>query len=1078
MREPHSEGYQFGGFQLNRAERVLLYEGQRVPLARKAVELLLWLVANPGQTLSKRALMDALWPDLAVHENSLPVAVHGLRRALAQRARGAPLIETVPRRGYRFVGAVACTGAPEVGAPAQGATVVSASVAFVGRAAELDRLLLIFERTRAGRGEVVFVSGEAGMGKSALVQRFVAALAARGETSRVATGRCLESYGASEPFLPFLEALGDLLAGPHGPSLAVQLAAHAPRWCAHFPALLPSDAAAAGRSDAVSREGMLRQLATALGAWSAEQPVILVLEDLHWADPSSLDMLLLSCARRGEQRLLVIGTFRPQALGLSTETSERAGAARVAAHLSALAAERGLPVLALQPLTRQDVGVYLQTCFPHNEFSPALAELVLRKTEGLPLFATRWIDTLREQGQIVERAGRTVLAPELSELERWAPDDLVSLIRHRLSNLPASTQRALAFASIEGDEFRAAVLARLLRKDALEVEEELALLARRSAWILPAGEEELPDGMVTERYRFAHVLYQNVLYGGLSSQRRCALHQQAALALDAHGGARSSRLFPELALHFERGRSYSRAVAALIAAGDHADRSLARREALGYYQRARALLDRLADSERRACELILHHGEGWVAFGLGQPETAVAHFEALVEHARELEARSAEPVVAEGIDRAFAYFQSPWTEARLNRSAPIMPQQRRSHGAAALRAEGLMCLCNVLGGSRHWAALAAHARELYELGRDTGNEPRRAEALAWLAAESVANADLADAKLALDDCIELSRRLGHDRALLLALAERARLYALQCELPQAEAAYRETLELARTSSGVAEYTLALADLAACQGELSRALELHSQLSELVRWVCPDGPPCFAGWIYRELGELTAAAELDAEALRALRPFFGRVELVVRLSCQLAVSQTRLGQLDDAASTLRDAKRQLASQPVERSWLHGALWRAQAELALKHGDLTFAEPLAQRASNLARSQRALEHAAEAECLIARCAAQRADLERARAHVEGALELLADTSTPLSAWKAQALLARLAARAGDHARAHEACEQARALVRGLCARLDAVPLRASFQRYVARRLGALAAPTRASAEPRDDVDFRPA
>jgi DNA-binding winged helix-turn-helix (wHTH) protein len=1076
MREPHSEGYQFGLFRLDRAERVLLCDGQRVPLARKAVELLLLLVANPGRTLSKRELMDALWPALAVHENSLPVAVHALRRALGKRAHGAPLIETVPRRGYRFVGAVAATSAPGVGPPMQNAAALAGvRDVFVGRAAELKRLLALFERTCAGRGELVFVSGEAGIGKSALVQRFLGALAARGSAARIATGRCLESYGPSEPFLPFLEALGDLLAGPHGPSLASQLAAHAPRWCSYFPALLAGGGAAAAHAHAGGREAMLRQLATALGAWSAEQPVILVLEDLHWADPSSLDLLQLSCARRGEQRLLVIGTFRPESLTVPAESG--AGTERVAASLSALAAERGLPLLALPLLSHEDVGAYLQTCFPQHDFSPSLADLVLMKTEGLPLFVSRWIDTLREQGHIAERAGRAVLARELSEFERWAPDSLHSLIRHRLARLPAATQRALAFASVEGDEFRAVVLAELLAEDVLALEEELALVARRSGWIVPAGEEELPDGVVSERYRFAHVLYQNVLYEGLSSQRRCALHQQAALALDAHGAARSSRYFPELALHFERGRSYSRGVAALIAAGDHADRSLAQREALGYYARARALLDKLPESERLASSLILHHGEGWAAFGLGQLQAAVCHFEALVEHARALEAGEAQPAGLEAIDRAFAYFQSPWSETRLNRAAPIMPLQRRAHGPAALRAEGLMCLCNVLGGSRDWAALGPRARELHELAHATGNEPRRAEALAWLAAESLASGDLGDAQTALDACIELSRRLGHDRALLLALAERARLHALQCELPQAEAAYRETLELARTSAGVAEYTLALADLAARQGELSRALELHGQLSELVRSVCPDGAS-FAGWIHRELGDLAGAAELDAGALRALRPFFGRIELVSRLSCQLAVSQTHLGELDAAASTLEDAERQLAAQPKERSWLQGALWHAQAELALARADLTRAEALAQRSSSLARTQRAREQAAESEALLARCAVKRANLAHARAHAEAALELLGGSATPLSAWKAQALLARIAGHAGDRARAREAWERARELADGLALRLSSAPLRASFQREVARCLEAPGAPPRGAGQQHEDADFRPA
>jgi DNA-binding winged helix-turn-helix (wHTH) protein len=117
--EPPSEGYQFGVFRLNRRERVLLCDGTRVPLQGKVIELLLLLVARPGQTLSKGELMDALWPDVAVNENSLPVAVSALRRALSSRAPGVSWIETVHRRGYRFWGSVRCTAAPDLNAPSR-----------------------------------------------------------------------------------------------------------------------------------------------------------------------------------------------------------------------------------------------------------------------------------------------------------------------------------------------------------------------------------------------------------------------------------------------------------------------------------------------------------------------------------------------------------------------------------------------------------------------------------------------------------------------------------------------------------------------------------------------------------------------------------------------------------------------------------------------------------------------------------------------------------------------------------------------------------------------------------------------
>jgi predicted ATPase len=175
---------------------------------------------------------------------------------------------------------------------------------------------------------------------------------------------------------------------------------------------------------------------------------------------------------------------------------------------------------------------------------------------------------------------------------------LVVLSRHALAHLPTAIQQALAFASIEGDEFRICVLAEALAGSTPEVARELAELARGDGWLLHVGREAFPDGVLTERYRFAHVLYQNVLYGGLSSQRRVSLHRRTALTLEAHGCARLRRFLAELAWHQEHGRRFARAVMTLTSAGDHAARMGAPREALSYHARARTLLSKLPDGEQ------------------------------------------------------------------------------------------------------------------------------------------------------------------------------------------------------------------------------------------------------------------------------------------------------------------------------------------------------------------------------------------------------------------------------------------------------------------------------------------------
>ena len=249
--------------------------------------------------------------------------------------------------------------------------------------------------------------------------------------------------------------------------------------------------------------------------------------------------------------------------------------------------------------TGEQLVAYLDACLPGNDFAPSLSELFSSKTRGLPLFAARWLQALRDRGQLGQR-GRWGLARDLSELESSAPGSLMAAIRQGLAHLPTSMQQALAFASIEGDEFRTGVLAEALARSACDVELELAELGRREGWLVHVGQEALPDGVLTERYRFAHVLYQTVLYDGLSRQRRIALHRRAALTLEAHGCAHHGRFLAELAWHQERGRRFSRAVATLLRAAEHANRIAAPREASSYSARAQALLAKLPESEQPA----------------------------------------------------------------------------------------------------------------------------------------------------------------------------------------------------------------------------------------------------------------------------------------------------------------------------------------------------------------------------------------------------------------------------------------------------------------------------------------------
>ncbi|MGH8185266.1 MAG: AAA family ATPase, partial [Steroidobacteraceae bacterium] len=290
----------FGRYRLDRVEGRLWRGATPVRLTRKAHGMLAHLVAHAGELLTKEDLLEAVWPRSVVVEGVLTTVVRELRLALEDPARNPLFIQTVHRQGYRFIAPVtACDALP--------ASQASASRLLVGREAEWRQLQESFASAFNGARQAVFLAGEAGIGKTAIIDELVAHLAAQSSLISM-RGQCIEHYGMGEAYLPILEALGRL--GRDDASLRDILSRYAPSWLAHLPALqsnLPQGAAATP----VTTTRMLRELSEALEHLATHKPVILVLEDLHWSDTATLDWLAHFARRRDPARLLLLATYRP-----------------------------------------------------------------------------------------------------------------------------------------------------------------------------------------------------------------------------------------------------------------------------------------------------------------------------------------------------------------------------------------------------------------------------------------------------------------------------------------------------------------------------------------------------------------------------------------------------------------------------------------------------------------------------------------------------------------------------------------------------------------------------------------------
>src|SRR5262249_17540924 len=439
----------------------------------------------------------------------------------------------------------------------------------VGRQAELAELRDGFESVVAGRGLFLCVTGEPGIGKTTLVEDFLAGLAVAGGTCAVGRGSCSERLAGAEAYLPLLEALASLLHGAGGEVVARVMKVVAPTWYAQVMpqaenspfALVPLEERAA------SQERLKRELGALLQEVSPLRPLVLFLDDLHWADASTVDLLAYLGSKCATLRLLLVLTYRPTELLLSQHPF---------VPLKQDLQARGVcREVALAFLSRPDMQRYLALEFPQHRFPDELVALIHAKTEGNPLFMVDLLRHLRDRQVLAQEQGRWVLAQSLPDLQRELPESVRSLIERKIAQLGEEDRRVLVAASVQGSEFEAAVVARALALDAAEVEEQMERLERMHAFIRLVGEHEFPDRTLTLRYRFVHVLYQDALYASRRRTRRASWSAGVARALVGYHGEKSAAVAGELALLWEAAREFARAADCSLQAAQNAARLFA-----------------------------------------------------------------------------------------------------------------------------------------------------------------------------------------------------------------------------------------------------------------------------------------------------------------------------------------------------------------------------------------------------------------------------------------------------------------------------------------------------------------------
>jgi len=617
----------FDPFCLDLLNECLWKGSQAIKLRPKAFAVLHYLLQRPLQLVTKEELLNAVWPETFVGEAVLKVTIRQIREALDDDPVTPRYIETAHRRGYRFIHPIAersrtlFYGERRNGVFTAAPDVPDSSRNVVGRDVALARMLAWLDRVLRGERQIVFVSGEAGIGKTAVVDTFVRSIAAD-RNIRIGRGQCLEHYGTSEAYLPVLEAIGRLAREQQ--QVVSALRAHAPMWLLQLPSLVSVYDRESLSREAVgaTRERMLREIGSALEALTADTPLVLIFEDLHWSDYSTLDLISYLASQRQGSRLMLIGTYRTAELIASGHPLQ--------AVKRDLLGKQQCVELPLEYLNREAVAAYLSVRFPTHRFPESLAGLIHERTEGNPLFMVNAVDYLLAEGLIGEREGRWTLVVPIENVEVGVPDSVRQMIEKQLDHLAADEQRTLEAASVAGAEFSTVAVMAGLSGEGTAVEAKCDALARQHQFIQGFGLEVLPNGEAVNRYGFIHALYQNVLYERVSAFKRVQLHRRIGQQLETLYSDRVSEIAAELAMHFERGAEFRQAVRYLQQTVENAIHRFAYREAVALSRHGLELIERLPDTPERAqqeLQLLITLGmpliatEGYAAPSVGRVYT-------------------------------------------------------------------------------------------------------------------------------------------------------------------------------------------------------------------------------------------------------------------------------------------------------------------------------------------------------------------------------------------------------------------------------------------------------------------------
>jgi DNA-binding winged helix-turn-helix (wHTH) protein/tetratricopeptide (TPR) repeat protein len=799
-----------------------------VRLGAKALGVLRALVEHRGRLVTKDQLLAEVWRDVVVSEWALTTCIHEIRAALGDDPLRPRYIETVHRRGYRFVGPVDLArpaglplpvGPRASSAPGGGSPILE--VPLIGRQAELARLRRAMEDARGGQARLVLVTGEAGTGKTRLLEEL--AVEARRSHGLVLLGRCHESEQIL-PYRPWVDALRDQATRDANAWRTL-----APIWRDELARVLPELGPAKPRLSLAPEDHvrLFEAVARVVRHLATGQPVTLILEDLHWADEMSLRLLASVRRRLARGSVLMLGSVREE------EIAETSCLSRV---LRELDRERLLERVTLASLSRSDT-LSLAGAVAGGGSGASLVsrlgEQLWEASHGNPLMVVETVRALRE--------GEAVPASTSLPLPQRVRDTIVG----RLERLSPRGQLMAEVAAVIGREF------------------DFALL-QRAAGLEPGaaaeGVGELVDRrilhVIGDQLDFTHHRIREATYSRLLPPRRKLLHGAVATSLEALDAESPEAHCAALGLHYAKAENWPGALTHLRQAGTLAAARSANREAVACFEHALAVLRHLPETREVIQQAIDLRFDLRHATPLGEPER-------VHKNLQEAEAQA----VALGDQRRLGWAYVYLTNLRwwMGDSAGAVEAGRHAATIAAAEKDlGLRVNTNLRLGQAYY--LAGDYREAIRwlepnvvlLGGELAREPFGQSALPSVVSREYLNRSLA----------ELGR------------------------FPEAVAHGREALRIAAAADHVYSQAIARAGLGGAhlrKGDVLEALPLLEGGLSLCRsrdlWIVFPYMASLLGWAYQlsdrvaeALPLLEQAVEQGSAMKRADHQWFGLAHL--------------------------------------------------------------------------------------------------------------------------------------------------------------------------------------------------------